>query len=111
MEVNFGGRRSAAQFQPLNPKTLLLDQLRILLLRQCGVSEIRVPYWGPYYKGILLFKGLYWGPLILVSPHIEKSPPPPSPKKTLNPKQIRKPLAPFGLSWASPSQTRGTEAP
>ena len=24
-----------------------------------GVSEIRVPYWGPHYKGILLFGGVY----------------------------------------------------
>ena len=26
-----------------------------------GISEIKEPYWGPYYVGILLFGGLYSG--------------------------------------------------
>ena len=25
-----------------------------------GISEVRVPYWGPDYEGILLFADLYW---------------------------------------------------
>ena len=35
---------------------------------QKGVSEIRGTILGPYYKGILLFGGLYLGSLIFVSP-------------------------------------------
>ena len=33
-----------------------------------GVSEIRVPSWGPFYKGILLFGDLYWGSPIFRKP-------------------------------------------
>ena len=44
---------------------------------QAGRSEIwGVPYWGPYYKGILLFGGLYSGSLYFLNPKPE----------TLNPK-------------------------
>ena len=37
-----------------------------------GFTILGVPYQGPYCKGILLLKGLYWGPPIFVNPQVAR---------------------------------------
>ena len=34
-----------------------------------GFTKLRIPYWGPYCKGILLCGGSILGSLIFVNPH------------------------------------------
>ena len=36
-----------------------------------GFTKIGVPYWGPYFKEILLFWGLFLGVPYFRKPHIE----------------------------------------
>ena len=43
--------------------------IQLLTLSSQGVYDIRAPYRSPYYKGMLLFKGLYCGSLIFVNAH------------------------------------------
>ena len=59
--VHYNDKRSGRDF-------FFFDGAQAFGFRVCLIGG--VPYWGPYYQGILLFGGLNWGSPAFVNPHM-----------------------------------------